>query len=71
MAGHIGKFIKISAGIFNTHSKVGDARNEIMIANLALMGASTELVRKIMNLALQLRKLQKLYMKMELEKYTI
>lgn len=47
LAGHIGKFIKLSAGIFNTHSKVADARNEILIANLALMGASTELVRKI------------------------
>ena len=39
LAGHIGKFIKLSAGIFNTHSKVCDARNEILIANLALMGA--------------------------------
>lgn len=47
LAGHIGKFIKLSAGIFNTHSKVADARNEILIANLALIGASTELVRKI------------------------
>ena len=47
LVGHIGKFIKLSAGIFNTHSKVADARNEILIANLALMGASTELVRKI------------------------
>lgn len=47
LAGHIGKFIKLSAGIFNTHSKVADARNEILIANLALMGATTELVRKI------------------------
>lgn len=47
LAGHIGKFIKLSAGIFNTHSKVADARNEILIANLALMGASTELLRKI------------------------
>lgn len=47
LAGHIGKFIKLSAGIFNTHSKVADARNEILIANLALMGASTELARKI------------------------
>ncbi len=47
LAGHIGKFIKLSAGIFNTHSKVADARNEILIANLALMGASTDLVRKI------------------------
>ena len=47
MAGHIGKFIKISAGIFNTHSKVCDARNEIMIANLALMGADLDFLHKI------------------------
>lgn len=47
MAGHIGKFIKISAGIFNTHSKVCDARNEIMISNLALMGAPLEFLQEI------------------------
>lgn len=47
MAGHIGKFIKISAGIFNTHSKVCDARNEIMIANLALMGADLDFLKVI------------------------
>ncbi|UPA31009.1 cobalt-precorrin-5B (C(1))-methyltransferase CbiD [Terrisporobacter glycolicus] len=47
MAGHIGKFIKISAGIFNTHSKVCDARNEIMIANLALMGADLGFLKEI------------------------
>ncbi|WP_343338528.1 Cobalt-precorrin-5B C(1)-methyltransferase [Terrisporobacter petrolearius] len=47
MAGHIGKFIKISAGIFNTHSKVCDARNEIMIANLALIGADLGFLKEI------------------------
>lgn len=47
MVGHIGKFIKISAGIFNTHSKVCDARNEIIIANLALMGADLGLIKEI------------------------
>lgn len=47
MAGHIGKFIKISAGIFQTHSKICDARNEIMIANLALMGADLEFLNRI------------------------
>lgn len=47
MAGHIGKFIKISAGIFNTHSKVCDARNEIMIANLALIGADLGFLQEI------------------------
>lgn len=47
MAGHIGKFIKISAGIFNTHSKICDARNEIMVANLALMGADLDFLKQI------------------------
>ncbi|HBH0430256.1 TPA: cobalt-precorrin-5B (C(1))-methyltransferase [Clostridioides difficile] len=47
MAGHIGKFIKVSAGIFNTHSKVADASSEILVANLALMGARYEFLNKI------------------------
>lgn len=47
LAGHIGKFIKISAGIFQTHSKVADARNEIMISNLALMGAPLDFLQNI------------------------
>lgn len=47
MAGHIGKFIKLSAGIFNTHSKVADARSEILVSNLALMKAPYELLEKI------------------------
>ena len=47
MAGHIGKYIKISAGIFNTHSKVADARSEILISNLAMMGAPLEFLKKI------------------------
>ena len=47
MAGHIGKFIKLSAGIFNTHSKIADARSEILVSNLALMKAPYELLEKI------------------------
>ena len=47
MAGHLGKYVKIAGGIFNTHSKVADARNEILIANLALMNAPFELINKI------------------------
>ena len=46
MAGHIGKYIKISAGIFNTHSKVADARSEILISNLAMMGAPFEFLEE-------------------------
>lgn len=47
LVGHIGKLVKLSGGIFNTHSKVADARLEILAANLALMGASKEVVEKI------------------------
>lgn len=47
LAGHIGKYIKLSAGIFNTHSKVADARNEILIANLAMMKAPYDFLLKI------------------------
>ncbi len=47
MAGHIGKFIKLSAGIFNTHSKVADARSEILVSNLALMKAPYEFLEEI------------------------
>ena len=47
MAGHLGKYVKIAGGIFNTHSKVADARNEILIANLALMNAPFDLIQKV------------------------
>ncbi|MBO0452137.1 MULTISPECIES: cobalt-precorrin-5B (C(1))-methyltransferase CbiD [Enterococcus] len=47
MVGHLGKLIKVSAGIFSTHSKDADARAEILIANLALLGMSVEQLKKI------------------------
>ncbi|XTR37659.1 cobalt-precorrin-5B (C(1))-methyltransferase CbiD [Paraclostridium tenue] len=47
MAGHLGKYVKVAGGIFNTHSKVADARNEILLANLALMNAPFELIKKV------------------------
>lgn len=47
LVGHIGKFAKLSIGIFNTHSKICDGRREAFIYYLALMGASMELLRKI------------------------
>lgn len=47
IAGHIGKLIKLSGGITNTHSRVADGRKEIMIANLALMGANKEMLTEI------------------------
>ncbi len=47
LIGHIGKLVKLAGGIFDTHSKVADARLEILAANLALMGASKEVIEKI------------------------
>jgi len=33
LVGHVGKLIKLAAGIFHTHSRVADARNEIMASH--------------------------------------
>lgn len=49
MVGHIGKLVKLSGGIFNTHSKVADAKAEIICCELALSGAPTELIAKVFN----------------------
>jgi len=50
LLGHIGKIIKIAAGIYNTHSKIADGRRETLAAHAAMQGASIELIKEIMNL---------------------
>lgn len=40
LIGHIGKLVKIAGGMFNTHSKYGDCRMEIMAAQAAACGIS-------------------------------
>ena len=47
LAGHLGKFVKLAGGIFHTHSKVADCRMEILITQLALMGADNEILKEI------------------------
>ncbi|MDX8335140.1 cobalt-precorrin-5B (C(1))-methyltransferase CbiD [Candidatus Cetobacterium colombiensis] len=48
LIGHIGKAIKVAGGIFNTHSKVADARLEIMAANAILIDEPRENILKIL-----------------------
>jgi cobalt-precorrin-5B (C1)-methyltransferase len=51
-AGHIGKVAKVAAGLFNTHSKYGDARLETVAACAAARGAERNLVEKLLSLRL-------------------
>lgn len=48
LVGHIGKFIKLAAGIMNTHSKEADARMEILASHGVLCGADMNLTRRIL-----------------------
>lgn len=47
--GHIGKLIKVAAGIMNTHSRSGDARMEIIGANAIKAGATIEVIKQILD----------------------
>lgn len=44
LVGHPGKLVKVAAGIFHTHSHIADARMEILVAHLALLGAPHDLL---------------------------
>jgi cobalt-precorrin-5B (C1)-methyltransferase len=46
--GHPGKLVKLAAGIFNTHHKVADARNEVIAAYAGAVGADAALVNRIL-----------------------
>lgn len=45
--GNFGKLIKLAAGIMNTHSRVADARMDILCTHLALCGGNEDMVRQI------------------------
>lgn len=49
LIGHIGKFVKLAAGIMNTHSHQADGRMEVFTAHAALAGASVETLRQVMD----------------------
>ena len=46
---HIGKFVKVAAGIMNTHSRCADARAEVLAANAMRAGISAETALDILN----------------------
>lgn len=47
MAGHLGKLIKVAAGVFHTHSHIADARMETLVTHLALMGMENKKLQQI------------------------
>ncbi len=49
LCGHIGKLIKVAAGIFNTHNRIADARLETLAAYAAAEGLSAAEVQKILS----------------------
>ncbi len=48
--GHAGKLVKLAAGIWNTHSRYGDARLETLAALAAAAGAPPTVVTKLLDL---------------------
>ncbi len=49
LVGHIGKLVKLGAGIMNTHSKVADGRMEVLSACAIQAGAEADIARKILD----------------------
>ena len=47
ICGHPGKLLKLAAGSFNTHSKISGGGIEALCAQLAILGAGSELVGKV------------------------
>ncbi len=48
LLGHLGKLIKISGGIMDTHSRVADGRLELLALHAALSGADRKLLEEIL-----------------------
>ncbi|MCW3995175.1 MAG: cobalt-precorrin-5B (C(1))-methyltransferase CbiD [Candidatus Bathyarchaeota archaeon] len=47
--GHSGKLVKLAANIFNTHHKVGDARNEVIASYAGAVGADTTTINALLS----------------------
>ena len=51
LVGHAGKLVKIAGGMFNTHSKYGDCRMEIMAAHAGAAGLENQYIDEILECA--------------------
>ncbi|MBQ3404770.1 MAG: cobalamin biosynthesis protein CbiD [Oscillospiraceae bacterium] len=49
LIGHIGKLVKLAGGMYNTHSKYGDCRMEIMAAHAGACGLVPEAADQLLN----------------------
>lgn len=49
LIGHVGKLIKLSGGIFNTHSKEADCRMELLAAAAVKSGGDSALLKQILS----------------------
>lgn len=47
--GHIGKLVKLAAGVMNTHSRQADCRMEVLASHAALHGASCQIVQELLD----------------------
>ncbi len=47
--GHLGKIVKVSAGIFHTHNRMADARMETLAAYLAVSGAPQAAIEEVLS----------------------
>ncbi len=48
LTGHIGKLIKVSGGIMNTHSKEGDCRMELLVSSAVKCGVEVKYLNQIL-----------------------
>ena len=51
LIGHIGKFVKLAGGMWNTHSKFGDCRMENIASHSAALGLRAERTEEILHCA--------------------
>ncbi len=51
LVGHIGKLVKLAGGMFNTHSKYGDCRMEILAAHAGAAGLDADKISEMLDCA--------------------